>query len=409
MTVSPVTRRRFLALSGAAAAHAALGVRRAAAAPADAPEAMTTRFAADLYGQLRTGPGSLFLSPFSISAALAMTSAGARGGTLAEMRKVLHLSDDPHPGFGRLIARINGAGAEKRAYQLSTANALWGQAGYPWRPEFAALLQKHYGAGFVETDFKADPEAARAQINKWVEKETRERIKDLIGPGILTPLTRLVLTNAIYFKADWLTKFKKEATTDQPFHRADGTTAPVPLMSQQARFPYAEADGAQVLELPYLRNELSMVVVLPGKPDGLPALEAALSADKLAGWRAAARPTITRVFLPRFKVESSLALNAPLKALGMGTAFDAGRADFTGMHASPERLAITAVLHKAFVDVTEAGTEAAAATAVVVGRASAPIAEDPKVFRADRPFLFLIRENETGAVLFLGRYAGPGK
>jgi serpin B len=418
MPVAPLSRRRFLALSGAAAAHAALGCGPAATSngnPVTEPALDTgplaagnTRFAADLYGRLRSQPGNLFLSPFSISAALAMTSAGAKGTTLAEMTKVLHLPADPHPAFGQLVARVNGTGPLKRGYQLTTANAIWGQTGYPWRPEFTGLLQKHYGAGFVETDFKANPEAARAQINGWVEKETREKIKDLIGPGIIDPLTRIVLTNAIYFKGDWQSQFKKEQTRQQPFHTADGSKAEVPLMTQERTFAYAEADGVQVLELPYLKNELAMVVMLPAKADGLPQVEAGLTAEKLAGWAAAAKPALTRVFLPRFKAEAKFRLNEPLQALEMRAAFGGG-ADFTGMHASPEQIYIAHVLHKAFVDVNEEGTEAAAATAVVSKRAPSPAPPEPKLFRADRPFLFLIRENATGSVLFLGRYVGPTK
>jgi serpin B len=411
MQLPSVSRRRFLALSGAAAAQAALARSLFAdeAAPAS-PAAGNTMFALDLYGQLRKEPGNVFLSPFSISTALAMTAAGAKGQTLVEMLKVLRLTAAPHAAFGELLNAINRAGvpADKRGYELTTANAIWAQKGYPWRPEFVDLTRKHYGAGVIETDFRADPEAARKQINEWAEKETREKIKDLIPPGVIDRLTAMVLTNAIYFKSAWLSQFAKGATQDQPFTRADGTKADVPLMRQQRTLAYAEEDGLQVLELPYKNNELAMVVVLPRKPDGLARVEDGLTEAKLTGWAKAVRPTLVRAFLPRFKVETDYRLVPALKALGMRVPFNPGAADFSGMHTGPEKLAISDVIHKAFVAVDEEGTEAAAATAVVMLRASAPPKpQEPKEFRADRPFLFLIRENKTGSVLFMGRFAGP--
>ncbi|MDB5308116.1 MAG: hypothetical protein JWO38_2318 [Gemmataceae bacterium] len=415
--MKPVSRRQFLALSGAAAAHAAVG-RTISAEPnpmtaSTALAAGSNAFAFDLYAQLRKKPGNLFVSPFSIATALGMTSAGARGTTLDEMGKVLHLPEDPHPAFGELLARVNRTGTtRKRAYQLTTANAIWAQQGYPWRAAFTDLTRKYYGAGLVETDFGM-PEEARRAINAWVEKETREKIKDLIPPGIITPLTLMVLTNAVYFKSDWAAQFKKEFTKDQPFTAADGSKPDVPLMTQTGTFGYGEfsysfhsraADRGQVLDLPYAGKDLSMLVLLPG--NGLAGLEDQLSADTLATWTRDVRPQRVEVFLPRFKLEMKepLRLGDPLKALGMKAAF--GPADFSGMHAGQEKLFISEVLHKTFVDVNEEGTEAAAATAVVMTRTASVVAT-PKVFRADRPFLFLIRENTTGNILFLGRYANP--
>ncbi len=409
--MSRLSRRKFLALSGLTAAGAALGRFAYARIPplpqlSDAAE-WTGLFAADLYARLRSEAGNVFLSPFSVQTALAMTAAGARGTTAAEMFKVLRLWGDPHPALGEHIAQENrNAKAEKPAYELTVANAIWAQEGYPWRPEYLELTRKHYGAGLMPTDF-GRPEEARKRINGWVEKETRDRIKDLIPEGVIDRLTRMVLTNAIYFKSAWLVPFEKAMTTDQPFTRPnDDKSVEVPLMVQQEYVPYVEADGVQVVELPYAKGELSMVVVLPRKPDGLPEVEAGLTAEKVAGWAKAAKPTETRVFLPRFTFEWRKELVPVLKAMGMTAAFDFGKADFHGMHTSDEALAITNVIHKAFVAVDEAGTEAAAATAVVVKRASAPL-NGPKVFRADHPFVFLIRDNKTGATLFLGRYTGP--
>jgi serpin B len=399
----------------AASGRSALGCSPAPTDPAELI-AGNTAFGLDLYGQLRKAPGNLFLSPFSISTALAMTSAGAKGTTLDEMNKVLHLPADPHQAFGDLLGRITGAGKDiKRPYELTIANAIWAQKDYPWRPEFKALVNMKYLAGLMEADFKAMPEAARQQINDWVEKETREKIKELIPANVITPLTRMVLTNAVYFKGPWAAPFRKEATKDQPFQLSDGTKADVPMMTQTGTFGYGEVthsfktrsgERAKLLELPYAGKDQSMVVIVPDRRFAF--LEEELSAAALAEWMKAIRPQRVQVFLPRFKVEMAqpLSLVEPLQALGMKAAFDDRKADFSGMHTGGEKVCITAILHKAFVDVTEAGTEAAAATGAVIGLRSAPAGE-PKVFRADRPFLFLIRDTKTGSVLFLGRYTNP--
>jgi serpin B len=407
MPVRSLSRRQFLALSGAAAATAALGRARADdPKPAD-PAMLTagnTAFALDLYARLRKEPGNLFLSPFSISTALAMTAAGAKGRTLAEMRQVLHLPAAPHAAFGELLSKISGDEAPPRCYELTTANALWGQKGLPWRPEFTELTRKFYGAGLNEVDF-AETEAARRVINDWVAARTKDKIRDLIPPRLLDADTRLVLTNAIYFKSAWLSPFRKEGTQKQLFTRADGTKVDAELMTQTGGFKYAEEESLQVLDLPYQRGELSMVVLLPRAADGLAKLEDGLTAEKLAGWAKAAMPATVRVSLPRFKTEKEISLGPVLRAMGMTSAFGDG-ADFSGM-TTAERLMIAAVLHKAFVDVNEDGTEAAAATAVIVKRAGSARPAEPKVFRADRPFLYLIRENKTGGVLFLGRMTNP--
>lgn len=411
MHVRPLSRRHFLALSGAAAAHTLLSGCTHADEPRGEPADPTmiatgnTAFALDLYARLRTEKGNLFVSPFSISTALAMTAAGAKGQTLDEMRKVLHLPANPHAGFGSVIEKINAAGpdAAQRPYELTTANALWGQKGFPWLPAFIQLTRKYYGAGLNEVDF-AQSEAARKTINDWVAAQTKDKIQDLIGSGVLTADTRMVLTNAIYFKSAWQSQFRKEWTKTEPFLLADGSKTDAPLMTQTGNYKYAEDDGLQVLELPYKNNELSMVVLLPKSPDGLAKLEAGLTADKLAGWEKAAKPAQVRVSLPRFKTEKAVSLKPVLSAMGLTTPFTA-RADFSGM-TSAERLMIAEVLHKAFVDVNEEGTEAAAATAVIMMRAGGRPAE-PKVFRADRPFVYLIRENKTHSVLFMGRLETP--
>ncbi|MBY0512670.1 MAG: serpin family protein [Gemmataceae bacterium] len=407
--MSRLSRRNFLSLAGAAAAGAALGRVASACLPpepqmSDAAD-WVTRFGLDLYARLRTDPGDVFVSPFSVETALAMTAAGARGQTAAEMFKVLKFWGDPHPAVGGLVREVNRYATldKEPPYQLAAANAIWAPADYPWRPEFLELTKKHYGAGLVPTDF-GKPEEARRRINAWVEKETREKIKDLIPEGVLDRLTRMVLTNTIYFKSAWLHPFAKGATRPQPFTRADGRAADVPLMSQTEEFRHHEAEDFQVLELPYARRELSMLVVLPRRPDGLAKAEGLVTPEALTQW-AKAPAVSTAVSLPKFRIEFGKELVPVLAAMGMPAAVSAA-ADFSGMTAGTEKLMISNVLHKAFVDVDEAGTEAAAATAVVMKRASAPV-DKPKVFRADRPFVFLIRDNKTGATLFMGRYTGP--
>ncbi len=372
-------------------------------------------FGCDLYGKLGAEAGNMFFSPFSIEAALSMTCAGAEGNTLAEMRTVLHLptgSDKIHTGFQSLFAALNcdTLWAGKRGYELSVANALWGMAGMPWRKEFLSVASKHYGAGLKEVDFGRPDETAKT-INNWVEKRTRDRIKDLVAPANFSDLTRLVLTNAIYFKGSWDTAFKKETTKVEPFHRLDGTKSDAPLMRRFDEFAYAETDAYQAIELPYKGKDLSMLVWLPRRADAFAEFDKKLTVAMIAETANALRPnTEVELALPKFKVNTSYSLEAPLAALGMADAFSA-RADFTGMHTGREMLKIDAILHKAFVEVNEEGTEAAAATAVTMGLPMAAPGRKPiehKVFRADRPFLFAIRHVPSNAVLFLGRVTDAG-
>lgn len=366
------------------------------------------QFAFDLYGRLREKEGNLFFAPNSISTALAMTYAGARGDTASEMAKALHFAQPPdelHPAFAALLKELNGEG-KKRGYQLSVANALWGQKGEGFKDDFLKLTKDNYGAGFRQVDFARATEAARQEINAWVEKRTRDKIKDLLKPGVLDPLTRLVLTNAVYFKGDWESPFKKDRTRDEAFDDGGGTKAKVPMMHQATKFKYHDAGSLQVLEMPYAGKELSMVVLLPKKVGGLADLEKSLTADKLADWLGKAREQQVIVSLPRFKTTSELSLNRPLEALGMKKAFQMPGADFSGMNGR-EDLYITAVVHKAFVDVNEEGTEAAASTGVVIGLRAVP-AQRPE-FRADHPFVFLVRDTRSGSVLFLGRLVNPTK
>ncbi|MEQ8789632.1 MAG: serpin family protein [Pirellulaceae bacterium] len=363
----------------------------------------------DLYGRLSKSDGNLFFSPASISSALAMTYAGAAGGTEKEMATVLHfgatgLARKPfHEAFGTLTSLLNSSN-ERGGYELTTANRLWGQKSFAFRDDFLALTREQYGAELKTVDF-AQSEAARREINRWVEEQTRDKIVDLIPSGVLNEYTRLVLTNAVYFNGAWEHEFSKEATKDAPFHLANGDEIATKMMHQQQDFRYAAVDGVQALQLPYVGYEISMIVLLPEKRDGLAALEEKLSAENVDRWIGALRKREVRLQLPKFKLTSQFQLSSELKALGMTTAFSDG-ADFSRM-ATGEPLRISEVLHKAFVDVNEQGTEAAAATAVLIEATAAPIPQEPVDFRADHPFVFLLRDNRTGAILFLGRVSDP--
>jgi serpin B len=365
------------------------------------------RFTFDLYARVRERPGSQFVSPFSVSTAFAMLADGANGPTRDELVKAFHFPADL-PAVGDL-GRFYAAGG--RPYELSVANALWGQRGYPWRPEFLARQRERYGAGLTDHDLRTDWEGGRAAVNKWVERRTKDRIKDLMPPGSMNKKTRLVLANAIYFKGDWQDEFKKAATSDQPFTTADGSKAPVPLMHRSGGYKHAQHDGFQVLELPYKGGELAMDVILPADHTSLPAVEAKLT--EAPAWLAKLTPASdVRVWLPRFKLEDKFDLPDMLKAMGVRLAFDDERADLLGLVTHiPDgfNLYVSAAHHKAFVEVNEQGTEAAAATGVAVAVATSAPVNPPKpiLFRADRPFLFLIRDVQHGTVLFVGRYAGP--
>ena len=362
----------------------------------------STAFALDLYGKLKAANGNLLFSPYSISTALAMTYAGARGNTAAQMAKTLHFTlpqEKLHSAFGAMIATLQ-ADKKGRGYDLSVANALWGQKGKAFLPEFLDLTKKSYGAGLREVDF-VQTEAARKTINDWAQKETRDKIKDLIPPDVLDARTRLVLTNAIYFLGDWVLAFKPEKTNDAPFTLASGEKVNASMMHQSEHFGLAAGDGFRALEMRYKGGELAMIVFLPDKSDGLPALEKSLTPELVAKTVAGLRSNRVNVSLPKFTFTSQFSLADALKSLGMIDAF--GNADFSGIDGT-KGLFISAVIHKAFIDVNEKGTEAAAATAVVAGKSLASV---PVEFRADHPFLFMIRESRAASILFIGRVMNP--
>lgn len=384
----------------------ALGVALAAAPAAAGGFADDNAdFAFALYARL-PARGNLFYSPYSISSAFGMVYAGAAGETAAELAGALRFRGDPdelHRGFQETNADLNAWGS-RGAIKLSVANALWGELSQPFRKDFVALCARRYGGGLRSVSFLGAAEGARREINAWAEERTAGRIKDLVPPP-LPGDTKLILTNAVYFKGDWVAKFNKAATRPEPFHKAGGGTSKAPLMRQTGSFRYAEFDGFQALELPYNGERLAMLVLLPRTQDGLPALEKKLSARALEGWGGALAERRVEVYLPKFTLDQGFSLNQALAALGARLAFDPDRADFSPM-TGKRGFYISQAVHKAFVAVDEEGTEAAAATAVMMAPGAAALPAPPAVFRADRPFLFLIRDIR-GNVLFLGRLADP--
>ncbi len=378
-------------------------------------------FAVGLYRQLRGQEGNLFFSPYSISAALGMTYAGAKGSTTeqmaqtlcyptsAEILKRLGMTGEPLTqeqfalAFGQIIKDLNSRG-DAGKYELRVANALWGQKDYEFLRAFVQTVEEQYGGKLQELDFVGAVEKARRTINFWVEKQTNDKIKDLIGPGVLDAMTRLVLTNAIYFKGNWASQFKKDRTQDEPFTLIDGSTVQTPMMNQKAQFGYAETDMLQVLEMPYAGEELAMVVLLPKKADGIGELEKALTAENLARWLDGVSSREVIVAMPKFKMTSKFSMESVLRSMGMTDAFSQA-ADFSGMTGRRD-LFISAVIHQAYVDVNEEGTEAAAATAVTM-KLTAALPDQTPVFRADHPFVFLIRDKASGSILFLGRVMNP--
>ncbi len=383
-------------------------------APDGSVVAGNSRFAFDLYRHLANDPQyagqNLFFSPYSISSALAITYEGARGTTADEIRSVLHLPENDtlrQEGFAGIDA---GAKRGSDNYTLRTANALWAEETYPFLLEYIETARRWYSANATNLDFINNPEASRQAINRWVEERTEDKIRDLLPAGSINPLTRLVITNAIYFKGTWVKQFDANETTEEVFRVAPNETVQVQMMQrtdEDAVYGYAETGTLQVLEMPYAHGdgaELSMLVLLP-KEDNLTAAEEALDAETVANLRESLVRERVRVFFPKFTLETEYSLPPTLAAMGMPTAFS-GDADLSGMDGT-DMLFISKVVHKAFVDVNEEGTEAAAATGVVVNLKSAPVEDTVPEFRADHPFVFLIVEKDSGTILFAGRVVNP--
>jgi len=398
------------------------------------------KFAIDLYDKLKTREGNLFFSPYSISTALAMTYAGAQGQTESQMTKVLHFPTQTspvppqdasrqsevegetttstsvksprgsgektqfHSAFGTIVKDLNARG-RKGGYELTAANALWGQKSYGFLKEFLELIKTNYDGQLNEVNFIEATETAGKTINAWVEKKTNNKIKELIKPGVLDAMTRLVLTNAIYFKGNWAAQFKKDQTRNAPFTLLNRDKVEVLMMNQTEQFPYMETEDFQALELPYVDNELSMIIFLPKETDGLKEFEQNFTLENVSRWLSKLGKRKVIVSIPKFKMTSQFSLASVLKSMGMTDAFDSKAADFSGMTGRKD-LCISAVIHKAYVDVNEEGTEAAAATGVTMRLTSVGPDQTP-VFRADHPFIFLIRDNHSESILFIGRVMNP--
>lgn len=371
------------------------------------------QFAVDLYGKLaqKNNSSNLFFSPYSLVSALGMTYVGAKGKTESEMATALHFANQTiHANFATLREMLLNK-TNLGHNQLKIANALWLQEGYSCQVEMDTALES-YGARFKSANFAGQTEEARTTINTWVERETEQKIKELLPPNLLTAQTKLVLTNAIYFKGNWQFPFAEEKTQPIPFTLPEGQTIQVPTMSRTGQFNYTEHSGAQVLELPYNRDNtnssggLSMWIILPTPSTTLATVEKSLHTYL----NVQLRKESVEVWLPKFKLEAAAQLKEILQALGMKEAFDPKTANFSGMCGetkSQAPLAISEVVHKAFVEVNEKGTEAAAASAVVM--TTRGMQPRPITFHADHPFIFLIRDNQTQTILFLGRVLNPTK
>jgi len=358
-------------------------------------------FAFDLYGRYSVDEGNILFSPYSISTALSMTYEGARGETAEEMEAVFGFLEDPSERLPSVAGIYNTLNEEGREYALHTVNALWIQQDYHVLEDYVDAIIGYYGGDVNALDFVAEPDESRVTINEWVEERTNDRIKDLFPSGSIDADVRLVLTNAIYFKGDWLYEFDEEATSEEEFHVTPTTSVEVDMMSLRDDFNYAETDELQVLELPYTGEDVSMLILLP-KRCYMGDVEAQLSAERLCEWVDVMEGAAVNVYLPRFTFETKYFMMEDLAEMGMPTAFT-DAADFSGMTGNRE-LFIDKVIHQAFIEVNEEGTEAAAATGVSM-KLSAAMPEE--VFRADRPFIFLIRDMDTGLILFMGRVTDP--
>ncbi|XP_078686713.1 leukocyte elastase inhibitor-like isoform X4 [Branchiostoma floridae x Branchiostoma belcheri] len=368
--------------------------------------AANTEFALSLYRQLCGDSGNVFFSPYSISVALAMTSLGARGSTEAAMKGTLCYKDMSNDVLHSTFSTLHQQLYASDKYTLQTANRLYGEQTYSFLQDFLNATRKNYGAELASVDFKGAAEQVRGTINKWVEEQTKDKIKDLIPAGAVDAMTRLVLVNAIYFKGNWDKQFKAEMTQDMDFNINNNEKVKVPMMKMEEKFNYGEFQDQKfrVLELPYVEKELSMLIFLPDEVEGIRNLESALTATTLQTVSSQMYSTKVNLMLPRFKLEQDFSLGETLKKMGMGEAFSDG-ADFSGMSAAAD-LFISEVVHKAFVEVNEEGTEAAAATGLVlIGRARMP--RPPMKFFADHPFIFLIRDNRSNSVLFFGKMQKP--
>jgi len=373
-----------------------------------------TAFALDFYNQIRGEDGNIVYSPFSISVALAMTMAGSVGTTETAMMEALRMSlpvDVVYPAYDALLLAIQNSEAsgsedmEGSPFSLNIANSIWGQSGFSFKEPFLNTLAQYFGAGIYTVDYVQAPEAARETINAWVEDETMDKIKNLIPEGAIDQLTRLVLTNAIYFNGSWYYPFDEAGTTAMPFNLPDGTQTDVDMMALTGEhLMYATGDGYQVVQLPYMSNDFAMTLIVPDLGN-FDTVEGDLTAEAYAEMIQGLEYKLVDLQMPKYDFESNINANDVLIALGMGEAFNPGLADFSGM-TDEDKLFISDVLHKATITVDENGTEAAAATAVIM-KVTAAMPEDALSLVLDRPFIFFIEHQPTGSILFMGRVVEP--
>ncbi len=371
------------------------------------------QFAFDLYSEYKSEKGNIFFSPYSISTALTMTYEGAKGKTAEEIQAVLCIPKDDEIRRLESVKIYNQINRDSEDYKLSTVNALWAQKSYKFLEGYINNVEEYYGGKTTNLDFIKDTEKSRVTINDWIEDQTNDKIKNLIPRGAVNSLTRLVLTNAIYFKGTWVLQFDKKDTKNEDFKTSSGQAVKVPMMEltgNDAEFNYAKADEVQILELPYDGEDLSMLLILP-EEDNLKKLEKSINTKKLSEWKNAFEKQRVDIYVPKFKFETKYFMADTLKEVGISDAFVFGAADFSGMDGT-KNLYIDNVIHQAFVEVNEEGTEAAAATAVIVVEWGSDGVEEKvviPVFRADHPFIFIIQQKETGNILFMGRVSNPNE
>ena len=364
----------------------------------------SSEFAFDLYKKMSKTEGNLFFSPFSISSALTMTAAGAKGNTFNQMEKALRLSKDPHDFYLGLLPKL-----KSQDYELLIANQLWGKKDGEYSADFLKRLKDNYSSDLVRLDFKNKPEPSRLEINKWVEEKTHNKIKDLIAPNLITEQTDLVITNAIYFKGLWAEPFEVHMTKKMEFTDESKNKGSIPFLNKTENYFLAKNGQARLISIPYKGLDLGMVIILPEGKTPLSKIEEELNSKYFNSFYASGEIKKVRLAFPKFKIEYSVELNETLKSLGMIDAFDSKLANFEGImkpKSPDDKLYISKVVHKAFIETDEKGTEAAAATAVVAMMGSAlPHEEKPEEFIADRPFIYIIRHQSSGAILFIGRYS----
>ena len=380
----------------------------ATAADSSQTVSAANQFAFELYARYKNTNDNVFFSPYSISSALEMTYEGARGKTADEIQSVFHFPQDTATrigSFAKLYSEIN---PQNVTYQLSTANALWAQKSYPFDINYLKTIETYYGGNAANLDFIADTEGSRQTINNWVSEKTANKIPELFAKGTLDQSTRLVLTNAIYFKGKWATPFEKLATSEKDFSTAAQSKSKVSMMNRQDNLKYAGTSDYQTIELPYEKNDLSMIVILPNASK-MDIVEKMLNNSTFNAIKESLNSELVYVSLPKFKFDTAYNMNNTLATMGMPTAFNPSSADFSGMDGT-RSLYIGTVIHKAYIDVYEEGTEAAAATGVAMKLSAGPMnPPQPKIFNANHPFIFAIVHNQSGSILFMGKVNDPTK